>query len=62
MAVNAKLNRETLEASFAQIEYLKGIKKDQMAGLCKMFDGIYYFLRLNSLLGYKYVNVNAKSN
>ena len=40
MAVNAKLNKETLEASFAQIEYLKGIKKDQMAGLCKMFDGI----------------------
>lgn len=39
MAVNAKLNKETLEASFAQIEYLKGIKKDQMAGLCKMFDG-----------------------
>ena len=34
-----KLNKETLEASLTQIEYLKGIKKDQMAGLCKMFDG-----------------------
>lgn len=34
-----KLNKETLEASLAQIEYLKGIKKDQMNGLCKMFDG-----------------------
>lgn len=34
-----KLNKETLEASFAQIDYLKGLKKDQIAGLCKLFDG-----------------------
>ena len=38
MAVNVKLNKETLEASLTQIEYLKGIKKEQMSGLCKMFD------------------------
>lgn len=34
-----KLNKETLEASFAQIDYLKGLKKEQIAGLCKLFDG-----------------------
>lgn len=34
-----KLNKETLEASLSQIEYLKGIKKDQMTNLCKMLDG-----------------------
>ncbi|RNA11955.1 calmodulin [Brachionus plicatilis] len=34
-----KLNKETLEASFLQIDYLKGLKKDQIAGLCKLFDG-----------------------
>jgi len=38
MAVNVKLNKETLEASLVQIEYLKGIKKEQMNGLCKMFE------------------------
>lgn len=37
-----KLNKETLEASLVQIEYLKGIKKDQMNGLCKMFDGNHF--------------------
>lgn len=34
-----KLNKETLEASLTQIEYLKSLKKDQINGLCKMFDG-----------------------
>ncbi|CAF0782702.1 unnamed protein product [Brachionus calyciflorus] len=34
-----KLNKETLEASFLQIDYLKGLKKDQISGLCKLFDG-----------------------
>lgn len=33
-----KLNKETLEASLIQIEYLKGLKKEQMTGLIKMLD------------------------
>ena len=34
-----KLNKETLEATLTQIDYLKTCKKEQIAGLCKMFDG-----------------------
>ena len=33
-----KLNKETLEASLTQIDYLKGCKKDQITGLCKLLD------------------------
>ena len=33
-----KLNKDTLEASLVQIEYLKGLKKDQMTGLIKLLD------------------------
>lgn len=33
-----KLNKDTLEASLVQIEYLKGLKKDQMNGLVKLLD------------------------
>lgn len=34
-----KLNKDTLEAQLVQIDYLKGLKKDQMTGLCKLLDG-----------------------
>ena len=33
-----KLNKETLEASLVQIEYLKGVKKDQINGLVKLLE------------------------
>ncbi len=33
-----KLNKDTLEASLVQIEYLKGLKKDQINGLVKLLD------------------------
>ena len=36
--VKIKLNKETLEAKFLQIDYLKGLKKDQMLFLIKSFD------------------------
>ena len=35
----AKLNKDTLEATLTQIEYLKGCKKDQILMLSKLFDG-----------------------
>jgi len=37
--VKQKLNKETLEPVLAQIEYLKGIKKDHLIELYKAFDG-----------------------
>ena len=37
--IKVKLNKETLEAKFTQIDYLKGVKKDQMTFLIKSFDG-----------------------
>jgi hypothetical protein len=37
--VKVKLNKETIEASLQQIDYLKLIKRDQMIQLCKLFDG-----------------------
>ena len=37
--MSIKLNKETLEASFSQIEYLKTVKKDHISELCKLFDG-----------------------
>jgi Ca2+-binding EF-hand superfamily protein len=33
-----KLNKESIEAAFAQIEYLKTCKRDQLLHLCKLFD------------------------
>ncbi len=33
-----KLNKDTLEASLVQIEYLKGLKKEQINGLVKLLD------------------------
>ena len=39
LPVAAKLNRDTLEATLTQIDYLKGLKKDQILMLAKLFDG-----------------------
>jgi Ca2+-binding EF-hand superfamily protein len=37
--VKVKLNKEALEAQFAQMEYLKGLKKDAMGELIKSLEG-----------------------
>jgi Ca2+-binding EF-hand superfamily protein len=33
-----KLNKDSIEAAFSQIEYLKPCKKEHIQGLCKLFD------------------------
>ena len=42
-----KLNKESIEAAFAQIEYLKPCKREQILMLCKLFDQKIAFLTYN---------------
>ena len=50
-----KLNKDTLEAALVQIEYLKTAKKDQIALLCKLFDGRLMILFYSVKIDYVYI-------